>query len=309
MSKVCILYYHRINDIQNDRHLLCVTPENFEQQLEFLKRNYNILRFEEDWSQTDRDSIVVTFDDGYMDNLTHALPILESEGVPATVFVSTGNMKKNCELWWDELETVLFMGENFPKELWLKDDIYGCRWDTATYKQKENCYKALHYMMKNWITVEKREAWLEQLWQWRGLGKKLEPTHLTLTKDTCNKLAMSKYITIGAHTVNHPALAKLSYEQQENEIAGSVRDLEELLGYEINMFSYPFGSLGNDFDKVTEGICKKLGIKKAAATTSGLWVSGMGYYDIPRNCIRDWGIYEFETKIREIFEEKTLNER
>ncbi len=249
MSKVNILYYHRINDIQNDRHLLCVTPENFEQQLKILKRNYNILRFEDDWSQTDRDSIVITFDDGYMDNLTYALPILEREEVPAAVFVSTGNMKKNCELWWDELETVLFMGENFPEEFRLKDDIYGCRWDTASYRQKENCYKALHYMMKNWISVEKREIWLEQLWQWRGLGKKLEPTHLTLTKNACRKLAMSKYITIGAHTVNHPALAKLSYEQQENEIVDSVRDLEELLGCEINMFFYPFGSLGNDFNK------------------------------------------------------------
>lgn len=305
MGKVNILYYHRINDIQNDRHFLCVSPENFEQQLKFLKRNYNILRFDEDWNQTDRDSIVITFDDGYMDNLTHALPILESECVPAAIFVSTGNMKNNCELWWDELDTVLFTGETFPKEFRLKDDIYGCRWDTATYKQKENCYKALHYMMKNWITVEKRETWLKQLWQWRGMEKKLEPTHLTLTKDACRKLAMSKYIIIGAHTVNHPALAKLSYEQQENEIVDSVRDLEELLGCEINMFSYPFGSLGNDFNKETEEICKRVGIKKAATTTPGLWISGMGDYDIPRNCIKDWGIYEFETKIREIFEEKT----
>ncbi len=305
MSKVNILYYHRINDIQNDRHLLCVTPENFEQQLKFLKHNYNILRFEEDWSQTDRDSIVITFDDGYMDNLTHALPILEGENIPATVFVSTGNMEKNCELWWDELETVLFTGDIFPKELRLKDDTYGCRWDTATYKQRENCYKALHYMMKNWITVDERETWLEQLWKWRSMEKMLEPTHLTLTKDACRKLAMSKYITVGAHTVNHPALAKLPYKQQENEIIDSIRDLEKLLGNEIDMFSYPFGSLGNDFDKETEEICKKAGIKKAAATTSGLWTNGMGHYDIPRNCIRNWGIFEFEAKIRSIFEENT----
>lgn len=304
MRKVNVLYYHRVNDMQSDRHLLCVTPENFEQQLKILKHNYNILRFEEDWSLTDRDSVVITFDDGYMDNLTHALPILESEGVPATVFVSTVNMKKNCELWWDELETVLFMGEGFPKEFRLKDDIYGCRWDTATYKQKENCYKALHYMMKNWITVEKREAWLEQLWQWRGMEKRTEPEHMTLTNEACKKLAISKYITIGAHTVNHPALAKLTYEQQEKEIVDSVSDLEELLKCDIDMFSYPFGSYQNDFDEKTEEICKKAGIKKAAATIPGVWTSGMGHYDIPRNCIRDWGIFEFETKINELFEER-----
>lgn len=303
MKKINVLYYHRINDIQNDRNLLCVTPEKFVQQLKFLKHNYNVLRFEEDWNQTDRDSVVITFDDGYMDNLTYALPILESEGVPATVFVSTGNMKKNCELWWDELETVLFRGEYFPKELRLNDNKYGCRWDTATYKQKENCYKALHYMMKNWITVEERESWLEQLWQWRGMEKEQDPEHQTLTKEACVKLSMSKYITIGAHTVNHPALAKLHYEQQEKEIVESVRDLKELLKCGIDMFSYPFGGYGNDFDEETEKICKAAGIKKAAATTPGLWTNGMGQYDIPRNCMRDWGIFEFETKIREIFGE------
>ena len=78
MKKVNILYYHRINDMQNDRHLLSVPPENFEQQIKFLKHNYNILRFEEDWSTIDRDSVVITFDDGYMDNLTEALPVLEN---------------------------------------------------------------------------------------------------------------------------------------------------------------------------------------------------------------------------------------
>ena len=305
MGKVNVLYYHRVNDIQNDRHLLCVTPENFEQQIKFLKHNYDILRFEEDWSRTDRDSIVITFDDGYMDNLTHALPVLESEGVPATVFVSTGNIKKNCELWWDELETVLFMEEGFPKEFRLKDDEYGCRWDTSTYKQRENCYKALHYMMKNWITVADRNIWLKQLWQWRGMVKRIDSTHLTLTKEACKKLAMSKYITIGAHTVNHPALAKLSYEMQKMEITESVKDLKELLKCDINMFSYPFGAYGVDFDKETEEICKRAGIKKAAATTPGVWIKGMGQYDIPRNCIRDWGLFEFERRVQEIFGEET----
>lgn len=302
MNRINILYYHRINDMQNDRHLLCVTPENFEQHLKFLKHHYNILRFEEDWSCTDRDSVVITFDDGYMDNLTYALPILESEGVPATVFVSTGNMNKDCELWWDELETVLFMGEDFPKEFRLNDDRYGCRWDTATYKQKENCYKGLHYMMKNWITVEKREDWLEQLWHWRGIEKRTEPEHMTLTNGACKKLAMSNYITIGAHTVNHPALARLPYDNQKKEITDSINDLEKLLNRDINVFSYPFGAYGNDFSEETEEICKDVGIRKAAATTPGLWIAGMGQYDIPRNCIRDWGIFEFGRRITEIFE-------
>jgi len=304
MGKVNVLYYHRVNDMQSDRHLLCVTPENFKEQIRFLKHHYPILRFEEDWNRTDRDSIVITFDDGYMDNLAYALPILESEGVPAAVFVSTGTIKTGDELWWDELETVLLAGEGFPKEFRLEDQRYGCRWDTCTYNQRENCYKAMHYMMKNWITVVERELWLEQLWHWRGIEKKTVPEHLTLTEDACRKLASSKYITIGAHTVNHPALAKLSCDQQEAEISDSVRDLEKLLNRDIQIFSYPFGVRGADFDEETERLCKKAGIKKAASTTSGVWTRGMGQYDIPRNCVRDWGILEFEQRIKEIFGEE-----
>ncbi len=304
MGKISVLYYHRINDMPNDRHLLCVTPEIFAQQIKFLKHNYNILRFEEDWDRTDRDSIVITFDDGYMDNLTEALPVLESESVPATVFVSTGPMKKNCELWWDELETVLFSGESFPKSFRLEDSQYGCCWDTVTYKQRENCYRALHFMMKNWATVRKREAWMEQLWRWRGIAKQTDPSHQILTEAACRELAVSKYITVGAHTVHHPALARLSVGQQETEIAESVKDLEKLLQCEINVFSYPFGAYGTDFNEETEEICRRAGIKKAASTTPGVWRSGIGQYAIPRNCIRDWGLTEFERKIRGIFAEE-----
>ena len=89
-TKIAVLYYHRVYVKQNDTNLLCVEPKKFEQQMKYLKKNYNILRFEEDWSKSDRDGIVITFDDGYLDNLTYALPILDELQIPATVFVSTG---------------------------------------------------------------------------------------------------------------------------------------------------------------------------------------------------------------------------
>ena len=63
-TKIAVLYYHRVYVKQNDTNLLCVEPKKFEQQMKYLKKNYNILRFEEDWSKSDRDGIVITFDDG-----------------------------------------------------------------------------------------------------------------------------------------------------------------------------------------------------------------------------------------------------
>lgn len=103
-----------------------------------------------------------------MDNLTYALPILEELQIPATVFVSTGTLSNVRELWWDELETLLLDDGNYSNVFQLQDDIYNCEWKTDTYEFRLNCYKALHFLIKNYVNPSKREKWLEQLWKWRG---------------------------------------------------------------------------------------------------------------------------------------------
>ena len=106
-NKVLTLYYHRINILESDYNLLGVSPIKFRQQMLYLKQNYQIVRFEEDWSLLDQDAVSITFDDGYRDNLEYALPILEELEIPATIFISTGTIKQERELWWDELENLL----------------------------------------------------------------------------------------------------------------------------------------------------------------------------------------------------------
>ena len=88
MCKVLTLLYHRVNNLKHDKHLLAVTPDNFYKQLMFLKEHYPIVRFEEDWNNLREDAVCITFDDGYMDNFTNALPILQELEIPATVFVA-----------------------------------------------------------------------------------------------------------------------------------------------------------------------------------------------------------------------------
>ena len=301
-AKIAILYYHRVYERQIDINLLCVEPKKFEQQMKYLKKNYNILRFEEDWAKSDHNSVVITFDDGYLDNFTYALPILEELQIPATIFVSTGTLSGGKELWWDELETLLLTYGNYPDVFQLQDNIYNCEWRTDTYEFRLNCYKALHYLIKNHIDSSKREKWFEQLWKWRGKMRYINTENATLSSKTCQELAKSKYITIGAHTVSHPSLAKLSFEEQRTEIKESVSYLENLLQRKIDMFSYPFGTDGIDFDESTIIACKETEIRKAAPTNAGLWHKQSDVYMIPRNGIRNWGVYEFKAKVEKIFE-------
>lgn len=105
-----ILLYHRIAESKNDPHLLCVSPENFRAQIKFLKENYKIIpliKLTRDIrkGKVENNSVVITFDDGYADNLYNALPILQELEIPATIFLTAGYIGpegQNKPFYWDE---------------------------------------------------------------------------------------------------------------------------------------------------------------------------------------------------------------
>ena len=297
MSKVLTLYYHRINILETDYNLLCVSPIRFRQQMLYLKRNYQIVRFEDNWNSLSVNAVAITFDDEYLDNLEYALPILEELEIPATIFISTGTMGQDKELWWDELERLILVGDNIPEYFQLVDKDFGCQWNTSTWEHRRNCYRGIHYLMKNFVTPNIREIWLNQLWNWRGLVRTARKENLTLSKSDCKKLLHSNLISVGAHTVSHPSLANLNRKNQEKEIKMSIDSLSDILNKKITLFSYPFGVSGTDYNEDTIQICKNFGILKAASTDNALWDLTVNPYKIPRKVVRDWNLAEFTEKI------------
>lgn len=104
-----ILLYHRISDSKNDENLLCVSPKNFKSQLKELKKKYRFITPEEFVDSILnkiilKNTALITFDDGYLDNLNIALPILESEKVPAIFFISTGFLLSQKHYFWDKFK-------------------------------------------------------------------------------------------------------------------------------------------------------------------------------------------------------------
>lgn len=102
-----ILLYHRVASSNNDSHKLCVSPENFQKQVEYLKENFKVIPLVQlvqniKTKGIQNNSIIITFDDGYADNLHNALPILEEFNVPATVFLTAGYVDSNKPFYWDE---------------------------------------------------------------------------------------------------------------------------------------------------------------------------------------------------------------
>ena len=295
MSKVLTLLYHRINTLSKDVNLLAVTPEHFYEQMRWVKSRYPIVRFEDNWDLLSEDSICITFDDGYRDNFLNAIPILNELEIPATIFVSTGNIDTPNEMWWDELERNLLIEKDYKKEFRLQDPLWGCSWNVSTTERRLDLYYTLHWIMKNFLTIESRNNWIMQLERWNGFTNIGRPVNFSLQTEDLVNLDL-RNITIGAHTVNHASLSKLGREKQYEEILVSKRRLEEIFKKEIQVFSYPFGGK-DDYNADTISICSELGFVKAAANVKGIWNEVTNKYEIPRCIVRNWKLEEYKKNI------------
>src|SRR5207245_611648 len=113
--------YHRVEDLPSDPQRMCVGPDQFDEHLAVLRTRFRPASLSSAVEATrkgdlDRD-VAVTFDDGYADNLLNAKPLLETHGIPATVFVTTDYIDSKREFWWDELERLLLQPGDLPDVL------------------------------------------------------------------------------------------------------------------------------------------------------------------------------------------------
>src|SRR6266481_2477666 len=124
-----ILLYHRVTEPMSDPWSLCVTSTHFAEHLETLRRHARIIHLQElvdglENSALPERSVVITFDDGYADNLHNAKRVLERYDAPATVFITTGYIGHSREFWWDTLEKLFLGPGRLPESLHLTID--GC---------------------------------------------------------------------------------------------------------------------------------------------------------------------------------------
>ena len=293
---VIILLYHRVANLEIDPQLLAVSVVNFEKQIKYLKENFEILRFEDNWENIDRPSVVVTFDDGYLDNLVNAKPILEQYDVPATIFVSTGNIGNNKEFWWDDVERIILLNDHLPDTFTLCWKQKQLVFDFSSEIKKYDSYRKLHVMLKAMQSDERIQVLniLED-----NLIPNVEPRTLfrTLNVEELIELDSSKNITIGGHTVTHTQLSIQSPDMQRWEILESKKTLEKILGHKITTFSYPFGGK-QDYTMETVENVRKAGYIKAASNYSGqIHAKFKNYHEYPRQLVRNWDIDRFKAEI------------
>lgn len=293
---VVVLVYHRVTELADDPERIAVSPGNFRRQLEFIKQRFPVLSLAEEWTNLRKPAVVITFDDGYADNVLQALPIIEEVGVPATFFVSTAHIGTDQLFWWHRLEATLLREGEFPSRFELQDPRFGQAWKTTTLEQRKTLYASLCMLMRK-LGPDCQEVWLSQLEQWAGPGVLPADLHRMMNEEELQRLAESPWATIGAHTVSHSALSALTEAQQREEIFSSKTELEKITGKEITTFSYPFGRK-NEYNRISVDLCREAGFARVAANVPGQVHRWTDPLQLPRHLVRNWDLELFAKELK-----------
>lgn len=291
-----VLIYHRVIELPADPQMLAVQPQRFAEQLRALRQEFDVLRFEQRWEDHHRPAVVITFDDGYADNLEHALPILEAQAMPATFFIATGYIGGIREFWWDELERVLLDAGTGPCITAVGPIALPRNYDGADADERQALYEALHPRLKK-IGIAEREAALEALRDAFGCAPRARATHRVMTVDEVRQMGASELVTLGAHTVSHQPLSSLPLPTQQREIEDSRSMLQAWTGRPVQTFSYPFGN-HDDYGVDTVALCRKLGFTRVAANHPAVVRAATDPMQVPRFLVRDWPADELMRRLR-----------
>ncbi len=312
---VLVLLYHRVVDLPFDPQLLSVTPQHFDEHLEILCRYAQPIGLEElslalKKDKLPRRGVVITFDDGYIDNLQYAKPLLEHHNIPATVFITAGQLGRKTEFWWDELERLFLQPGDLPPTLSLRINGSTYEWNITEpteytkndYEQyrswhiekpddptpRHKLYLSIYQLLHPLHEIERREI-IKRLQIWAGKDSMYRPSHRALTADELILLAKGGLIEIGAHTMTHPMLASQSALMQRDEVMQSKTCLETILNHPVYSFAYPHGSYTNE----TISLIQEAEFRYACSSdTDAVW-RGADPFTIPRVVVRDWGGDEF----------------
>jgi peptidoglycan/xylan/chitin deacetylase (PgdA/CDA1 family)/SAM-dependent methyltransferase len=245
-----VLLYHRIATLHYDRHGLTVSADAFRSHVEQLCRRWRPMPLRDLADQTRNGEppdggIAVTFDDGYLDNLVTACPILGEFGVPATMFLASERLTDTFRFWWDVLESIFLQDANLPTPLAIRVTGQSRSFATRTDRERQASHDELYAILKV-SQPAVRDDIMRQLSATVGLHSSAVGNDRPMIAEEIRRLAALPGIEIGAHGVHHVSLPGLPREQMHREIFESRSRLERLLAQPVASFAFPYGDVSSD---------------------------------------------------------------
>lgn len=281
-----ILFYHRFSDHSFEvDQLPYLNIQDFKKQIGHLKRWYRVIAMDElagklaNKTHFTSPCIVITLDDGYLNNYTLAYPVLKALELPAIIYLTTGFIGTNKAPWVDDLMDILFLKK--AKTLRLPELFGEKTLAISTRGQKRDAFKILFNTMLQ-IEHEKKMKILEKM------SKSLEVEKISRNPSERKMLNWNEVIemsrnniSFGAHTASHPTLSRMGVEEAKREIYESREEIEKRIGGKVRHFAIPNGR-SEDFTDELRGFCNELGFDTIVTTEPGSVYSNSDRFSLKR---------------------------
>lgn len=269
-----MLMYHRILEVPDPFDFHAVALSVFEAQLKMLSRFCAVLPLEEvaDAMEQNRPlprrCVVLTFDDGYRDLYTLAMPLLERYRLTATLYAAVDCIDRGF-IWPDLLRYAFRTTNRNALELETLHDGKAAAFPLGTQSERIRALSEINRRVKLIDERQKNVALAELVEKLLGCSREsVSIPNLMLSWDELRSLAR-RGLEVGAHTVTHPILTRTSAPDCEHEVRESARILAEGLGQPVRHFAYPNGQL-EDYSPQVRDLVKQAGFRTASTAVAGV---------------------------------------
>jgi peptidoglycan/xylan/chitin deacetylase (PgdA/CDA1 family) len=297
--KYLILCYHRVGT-EGIPYYCTLAQAQFEMQMRHLRENFRVLSLGQMCDELENpkgsgQAVAVTFDDGYSDLYTHALPILRKYEIPATVYLTADCIETGEVAWYDRIFLALQLAPGAKLEIPFRE---GVRIWLGSPQQRIEVGTQIVSMLRCTPAPERKafcalleeqvnlpaEKLVGRMLSWQQVGE-----------------MRSAGIFFGSHTLSHPVLSQLAPEEVEKELLESKELLERRLGEPVRDLAFPFGRV-EDCGPIAYTAAGRCGYRSAVTTTWGFNTPRANMHSLRRVQLGDHRTAaEFGLQLRQAF--------
>lgn len=272
-----ILLYHGVTKHENfgieNHSAKHIDANDFVFQMKYIKKNLNILSMDEvaeiynDNREIPKNSVAITFDDGFENNYTEAAPVLDDLNIPATFYITSGIVNTNIMFWVDQIEDIINYSKIKEISLKLNKD------HTFPIIFKKDKLFALS-SIKTYCKLASREEKDRVLSDLIDIASykpnaKNSPNYNKITWCQLKNMNSNNLFTIGGHSLYHDILSSMDSGMMRMDIKLSIKLLEYNLKNKIEHYSYPEGQMEH-FNEEVVSCLKNNGIKISPSAIHGV---------------------------------------
>jgi len=265
-KQLVILNYHRATGGDLLRHLVYLRKHYRIMHIEAALEELYTPRKKRDRRADKRTPLVLTFDDGYRDNYTHAFKLARELQIPMSLYLVPGYIESGAHFWWNEDRHLLQHAQ--VREVQVEGRVY----HLDSTQERAALALLITTRVYGASSVAEREAFLTTMRETLAVPFLVAPEDepaLPLTWQQIQEMTQSGWISFGAHTMHHPILGYLKDSEEvrcEIETCRSV--LEQQLGHPVRSFAYPVGKRQHIGQSVRQAV-KLAGYAWAVTTNYG----------------------------------------